>query len=159
MTAELQNEPMTLENALLKAILEVISKYHTTTGLLDSVTVMLIQWCTSSSFHINNKWIKWKQLLGASEGDHLPCSNLIIPKHEIPATGSWLLSCDNQQSVIKHWELCSQFNQVLTRILNITGDIEYHRRAQASMTKTGIYTLLSGEATASLPWTTRVGKG
>lgn len=40
---ELQNEPMTLENALLQAILEVISKYHTPTGLLDSVTTALIQ--------------------------------------------------------------------------------------------------------------------
>lgn len=147
---ELQNEPMTLENALLQAILEVISKYHTPTGLLDSVTAALIQRCTSSSFHINNKWIKWKQLLGTSEDDDLPCSNLIIPKHEITATGSWLLSCDNQQSVIKHWELCSQFNQVLTRILGITGEL---------MTKAGIYTLLSSEATASLPWTISVDKG
>lgn len=76
----------------LQAILEIISKYHTPTGLLDSVTTALIQWCTSSPFHINNKWTKWKQLLGTSENDHLPCSTSIIPKHEITATGSWLLS-------------------------------------------------------------------
>lgn len=131
MTAELQNEPMTLENALLKAILEVISKYHTTTGLLDSVTVMLIQWCTSSSFHINNKWIKWKQLLGASEGDHLPCSNLIIPKHEIPATGSWLLSCDHQH-LLSNTENCAHSSTkswqgywISLEILNITGELKH----------------------------------
>lgn len=123
---------MTLENALLKAILEVTSKYHTTIGLLDSVTVRLIQWCTSFSFHINNKWIKWKQLLDTSEGDHSPCSNLIIPKHEIPAAGSWLLSCDNQRSVIKHWELCSQFSWVLTRILNITAELKHPWQKQGS---------------------------
>lgn len=40
---ELENEPMILENALLQAIMEVISKYHTPTGLLDSVTTALIQ--------------------------------------------------------------------------------------------------------------------
>lgn len=38
---------MTLENALLKVILEdIICKYHTTPGLLIYVAVVLIQWCT-----------------------------------------------------------------------------------------------------------------